>query len=348
MSDNEEHDAAADDVKVSSSALSAWRKRNTMNMKQITSAANNNMELQLLLLNEIASYNHVTKGGHTTMSAVVKDSAVKKKKEEFAWDTAEEGEFERWQWAFKKWGPALIKRLVMFADPELRKYDDAKCWSNKDFCNQMFEYGFDIRVTGDAVDYVANPSKPETFAGLARGYAKKGHRLRNLVVMITTASFDWPTGGVYGYSFAAKGEGRILVLTNKLLQKSVEIDNETVDPAEFDKISLTKNWSQYDAKLVVPSDELICSTFFPNLKKTLKQQNSDEQNMVGVKRPKYARKFGEKAAIVDAVPAKKPRGAAHPPNVPGAAASSVVPARAGMHLVEAPPAASAGDDLPDL
>lgn len=183
--------------KLSASALAQFRKNHTANMKAMNEAANNNFELQLMMLNEIHNYQKVTSAGVSMGDVVAAESQKKKGNVDIVWSYPPPGEFDRWQWAYRKWGPTMLQRPIMFCDEQVRACCDARIWSNKDSCNQMTEYGFDLSVAGYTTDYVGNNDIAVIFEGLKKSYVKKGYRLHNLLVFIQSGVMDWQSCGAY-------------------------------------------------------------------------------------------------------------------------------------------------------
>eukprot|EP00972_Heterocapsa_arctica_P029971 4416975-Heterocapsa_arctica.AAC.1 len=127
------------------------------------------------------------------MSAVLAEGTKKKVKQEIDWDILKQEILDRSQWSYKKWGPAIIKRLAMYCDTQLRFTADARVWASKDEASHMLEFGWDLQVTSLEPDYVAQTEVQLLFNKLVVAYDEKNQRLRRLIHNITSGSstIDW-------------------------------------------------------------------------------------------------------------------------------------------------------------
>lgn len=102
-----------------------WEQKNKKNMAVITEAAANNFELQLLLIGEINNYKDLQQQASTEGKTVAEAVAATKAapKENVAdWNLPVTGTLDRHLWNYKRWGPQLIKLVVLKSDERLRGF----------------------------------------------------------------------------------------------------------------------------------------------------------------------------------------------------------------------------------
>jgi len=287
-----------------------WKKRNTMQIKKIVDACNNNFELQLLLLSEIENYEKVKSGSSGSVGDAVTQASKKKVKEEQEWDALPTGKLERWQYPYKKWGPSLIKQMALFCDPELRQHADSRVWKSKDLSLQVLEYGWDIKCTSGEGDYAAETDKGKLFASMKDIYIKKGSRLADLAPGFAACSLDWPTIGFYTITVVDDESGDEeprVQLHSKALEKTITLEKGLVSNTETGKLMVTNNFSQTSAMMVSPSDRWPCANFFPSLNKSLKRK-AGESPIVALSRPKLGKQVKVEVKGEDAQAGRQDQG----------------------------------------
>ncbi|CAK0821657.1 unnamed protein product [Prorocentrum cordatum] len=276
------------------------RKRNAANQKRISKASDNNLDLQIILIGEIEKYERVTQkrgGGIGNISDVVEEATQKNTKVEIKWDECPAQAPERWQWACKKWGPALITRLVMFCDPSMRVAIGVKAGSKSKETQQILEFAWDLQFAAADGDYNAS--------------AEKGNGLRLLIEdLLQTGTVDWNNAGVY---FLTKPENDVLI-TNRFAKVPKKVDEDHIGNMGWAKIRIAEGWSQTEALMVTDKDEVKCATFFPALKRSLGRVNSQGDPVAAIGRAKCARlqsafSSGSKAPPKGASPVPKAKAA---------------------------------------
>ena len=171
-------------VKVDQVTMRHFQLKNKKQMSRITLAANNNFELQTILIGEIEPYEMLQStalatgtpvaGAVAAARAAKKDNAVK-----VFWDPVV-GQIERYQWNFKRWGPEPCTHLVMYSEPRLRKFSHNRVFKKEEEAGQLLEYGWDLNLSGYDPDVVATPDKQVLFNRLRQSYQKKGYRFMPL------------------------------------------------------------------------------------------------------------------------------------------------------------------------
>ena len=118
--------------------------KNKKQMNRITLAANNNFELQTILIAEIETYETLQGTASAAGTSVAGAGAAARTAEKdnvvrFFWDVVV-GHVERYQWSYKRWGPDFSTHPVMYREPRLRKF----CYNRvfeKEEAEQLLEYG---------------------------------------------------------------------------------------------------------------------------------------------------------------------------------------------------------------
>lgn len=268
------------------SVVKELKSQSAENIKQITLACKNNLELQGILLGHIAKYERLRqKSGSATVSAAMTDNKKEKGAKDFG--VVEDVVLERWMWSFKKWGPAVIQHLAMFCDEGLRSYSTCKLWNQKETAQQMLEFAWDIQVSGAEVDFVMNVNKKDCFQEMKKAYDSKGKRLQKLAPAIASGAIEW---SVYGHYEVKSGGGNDIVLSNKTLGKDVKLPGDLVAGIALKDMRLATNWSLTEACLITKSDNVKCESFFPTLRRVLKRAASNEDPAL-VGRAKHQRRM---------------------------------------------------------
>lgn len=288
------------------------------NIKKIADACKDNLELQMILLSDVDKYNKVRETTATgTISQAMQNSGKKKARQDF--HEVEDAALERWLWSFKKWGPSLIQHLAMYCDHSVRSLSTCKIWNQKDICQQLLEYAWDIQVSGTEVDFVLQVNKLQCFEELKKAYAAKGHCLQKLSGAIAAGVIEWSALG--HYEVKAKGEKYELI--NKTMSKTVVLPDGLVQGVELADMRLAMNWSLIEATLLLQKDSVKCSSLFPTLKRSLKRAASNEDpGLIG--RAKHQRRVQNLAAqeAEEKQNTKRASGKAAPKRTSNAAASS--------------------------
>ena len=70
------------------------------------------------------------------------------------WDVVV-GHIERYQWSYKRWEPDFSTHLVMYREPQLRKFFYNRVFKNREEAEQLLEYGWGLHLSSHDPDLVA-------------------------------------------------------------------------------------------------------------------------------------------------------------------------------------------------
>lgn len=179
---------------------------------------------------------------------------------------------------FRVWGSKLLRHAVFFIEPTL---DLQSRKHLQKFALQCYlEFSLDVRVTGDRTDTVASLNKLECFTSLRNLYTKLGRRLKGKDL---TNDTDWCTEGHDSCATVGEGDEKSVTVRNKTLGRSATLPQELYedDPHDFSDASIQKNWSQFEACILIGGEEYHLQNLFPILGRKLRRRNSDANAVSG-------------------------------------------------------------------
>ena len=261
-------------------------------MNRITLAANNNFELQTILIAEIETYETLqgTASAAGTSVAGAGAAARTAKKDNVVrvfWDVVV-GHIERFQWSYKRWGARLLHASRHVQGTSVAKILLQQSFQKQEEAEQLLEYGWDLNLSSNDPDFVATLDKQVLINRLRQSYHRKGCRFMHLFASFEVDNIDWTGFVVYEVAITTDiSEATVVTLRNKL---SSDLTNSD-DGFATGKFTLHLNWNPRSAFIIIKTvtDTCNCVHFFPMLSRTLKRQASKEDETVAVHRPKYLR-----------------------------------------------------------
>ena len=241
-------------------------------MDRITKEAKDNLELQVLILSTIDTYNHEKRLATEAGVSVTENMALKKKKtSEDSLTIGENEKIRRGQVHYTNWVKKLFHQALNYMDPAVFPNDFVK-HIDLETCKQIFEGGTHLRLYGEQVDRVADDGKLATFNALRTLYEDNGSLWKTYVWAGYSVSFDGPNGC---FSKRVAYDGRIMI-TCKGIEGEVEFPKSVFgsDPGPFVKIEA--NFSLKSAHFKTPIDKYNLAFLFPVLGRSLKRRRSEE------------------------------------------------------------------------
>lgn len=252
------------------------------NMATITITAQENVELQQVLLKTIGEYNT------TKESGALKESAFGKKRRasrglmaasssggKVAEATGQVLNRNQSQW--KKWSIDLLRALVHHADPERAKWYWLQKLTSKDRLSELVEFLWDIKIHCTRPEKVAELDMSKYF----RAYEKLGSRMQFLTAKgLEDGHIDWRQVGRFSVRVLDcpnGGDQHIFEITSKVLGSTIKVDGSVTNGDNTMKSVIIKsNFSLQGAYLQTVSDTYSISHFFPFLGRSLRRCNSSE------------------------------------------------------------------------
>ena len=192
-------------------------------MNRIALAANNNFELQTILIAEIETYETLqgtaSAAGTSVAGAVAAARTAKKCNVVWVfWDVVV-GHIERFQWSYKRWEPDFSTHLVMYWEPRLRKFCYNRVFKKKEEVEQLLENGWDLNLSSNDPDFVATPDKQVFFNRFRQSYHRKGCRFMHLFASFEVDNIDGTGCGAYEVPITTDmSEATVVTLRNKFLE----------------------------------------------------------------------------------------------------------------------------------
>ena len=182
-------------AKVDQVTIRQFQLKNKKQMNRITPAANNNFELQTILIVEVETYETLqgtaSAAGTSVAGAVAAARTAKKDNVVWVfWDVVI-GHIKRYQWSYKRWGPDFSTHLVMYREPRLRKFCYNRVFKKEEEAEQLLENGWDLNLSSNDPDFVATPDKQVFFNRFRQSYHRKGCRFMNLFASFEVDNIDW-------------------------------------------------------------------------------------------------------------------------------------------------------------
>ena len=283
---------------LNSDMMRDWKRRNIVNMKRIREACDNQPDIQAIVMNEIDRWEEARGESTESLGALIVKTQKEKKarreahlEEEQDWLRPPDGDFERWQLGFKKWGPQLITHLAMYCDEGLHETADSPVWKQSLECTKLLIFGWDVQAEGEATSYAMYSNKAAQFDLMRDAYEKKRHRLRALRQYLLVGSIDWGTCG--HYALEIEEDTRTLKLSCGTFQavESVTIPHAAVPEAAIEQASVNGNWSIRGAVIMAPGIEPVaCKNFFPLMERKLTKTPSGHGDLLLARTGKKGRK----------------------------------------------------------
>ena len=238
------------------------------NMALISQKSSRNMELQLLLVHVIQTYEaeqKQAKAAGLTVSQHAQHIAeqAKKKRKVVEGDLMEEispTEMLRpGQLTYTRWTKALFQRALMYIDIDAMPPEFVKHLSIE-VCKELFEFGLGLRMHGDNPDKATNTNLLKLFGMLKNFYEMHGS------LWATRIQWDGgnPLWASCGFYTVEKHMGRIFVKCS-LVRDPVEFTKDICgsDPGPFDVVS--QNFSLKLAHFKTAKDSYVLMNLFPVL-----------------------------------------------------------------------------------
>lgn len=265
---------------------SQYKKERTKNVNEIRSACENNMELQALVLKYIRNYNSGV-GGSIGQQLEVKAATPKRRgscsddltAEDISKMFGKNSELKRGRFLYKNWGPALLRELLFFAVPGMKRSTVRKV-KDEERLKECLEFAWDIRCTESSfpLDRIGATDKKELFEAFRTEYVSKGCRLDNLMSELAQGWIDWK---IYGHFSMNVVKGRndeppVITVTLKVDQTTATVPKELIAHDDWTTCELKNNHSWTSAFMMSASKETytIKSLFPQFFKKGLKRSNS--------------------------------------------------------------------------
>ena len=171
------------------SLVGGFKRQSERNMDKINSSAGNNIELQILLISTIESYNEAKENSLTSGQSVAELALSTGPKRRCT--RAPEGElhvppidplmkFRRGQVTIASWVAKLLRECCHFIDPSVFTNSFVEAVTAR-VLFECLEFGCDVKVFGDQLDKVGSDYKLQQFERMKEVYELKDHPWRTLV-----------------------------------------------------------------------------------------------------------------------------------------------------------------------
>ena len=171
------------------SLVGGFKRQSERNMDKINTSAGNNIELQILLISTIESYNeakaHMLASGQSVaelaLSTGPKRRCVRQPEGELVVPVIEPGlKFRRGQMTIASWVGKLVRECCHFVDSGVFTNTFVEAVSVKVLL-ECLEFGCDVKVVGEQLDKVGSEYKLQQFERMNDVYECKGKPWRDLV-----------------------------------------------------------------------------------------------------------------------------------------------------------------------
>ena len=206
------------------SLVGGFKRQSERNMEKINTSAGNNIELQILLISTIESYNeakeHSLTSGHSVaelaLSTGPKRRCVRQPEGELHVPVIDpELKFRRGQLTIASWVAKLVRECCHFIDPSVFTNTFVEAVTVKVLL-ECLELGCDVKVVGEQIDKVGSEYKLQQFQRMYEVYECKGKPWRDLVWSATM--IDWADVRNAAFVKTIKEDGRIEILCKAFLK----------------------------------------------------------------------------------------------------------------------------------
>lgn len=289
-------DAGAERVKTQLSAQ--WRKRNASQMRKIKESIAGNLELQMLVLSTIESYQADAKVARS-QSSTLAEAVSKKNKRDRAQVAADSDDEVSEQLAVTDWNKSVGRPRSMYSASSKLWLCELLCYMTdmklpmktlaglgaKSRHLELLELALGIRRTGKFHDKIGDAAIEQgVIFDACRGLYKKigAHPLKGVEDGFIDGGIDWQKVGHYQAKVEASGQegadARVKVLCSA---SKVEI---TIDIAvlQGDKgpFQVHNTWSLGDAYILSPMDTYGLSNLSPSSTRQLRRKDTEELHLI--------------------------------------------------------------------
>lgn len=268
----------------------AFRKQQAVNLQEIHSACEHNMELTQLALQAIQSYKSNTssaEGSGQTIGNLVKSKVSPLKKSKSATDLISEDDVQkmfrdaqplaRGRYLYRNWGIGMLQDLLFYCIPGLTR-SMVSALRDVEKVKEIVEYAWDLQCTerSTVADRVACLDKKGLFDRLRAMYIEKGQRCQAFISDFSQGYVCWERHGHYSVE-VTREDGKVRVCVAARLEgKKCYLPQEVVDCDDWESVKIMNNCSITSAFLQTAEGETYCiKALFPQMNRKLKRQLSD-------------------------------------------------------------------------
>lgn len=289
---------ASSGERVNTQLSAQWRKRNASQMKKIKDSIGGNLELQMLVLSTIESYQagaKVAKSQSSTLAEAVSKRMKRDKVQVEADSDAESAEplsITDWEKAigrpramYSTWSKLWLCELLSYiTDMKISMKMLLGLGSKARHC-ELLELALGIRCTGKFHDKIGDSSlqKGFVFDACKALYKKIGlHPLAGVAEGFIDGGIDWQKVGHYQLKVtppATDQGGTVVVVACRATKQELRI-NPAVLQGDKGPFQLHCNWSLVESYILSPMDTYRLSDLWPSTPRQLRRRDTEELNLI--------------------------------------------------------------------
>lgn len=272
-------DAPPQSGRADSNMVTQWRARNAAQRRRISSAIENNLELQMLVLSTIENYEAAKRVAEAQGVGVASFASRKKVKKEEKDEAITEpnATLKKSRLLYCRWNKQWLKELLVFVSQGSVTMDSLKGMGDKARLQEVCTAIFDIDFTDESPEKSSNPSatKLSIFTRLRSLYAKLGERMDGWQDQLANGYVKWEEAGHYSIKNVSSGSGGSaeVVIECKTMGKTAKITDDLA-PELQEGYEILANFSLDQAYIKTETGLWRCQNFFPSIGRTLKRNLS--------------------------------------------------------------------------